>query len=119
MWVNDMACVELMGSIKQQEIVLGDNDVCCWRDGVDETYVHCTLEKEVVSVIVFFQPSLTDHQPQLRDQQANQIYKFPNFKEHIVVEGLLELFTVAQKQIVVKRFDHEDLLQLQRTEVMA
>ena len=37
----------------------------------------------------------------------------------IVVEYFLELFVVAQKQMVVKCFDHEDLLQLQRTEVMA
>ena len=43
----------------------------------------------------------------------------PMWHNIVVVEGFLELFTVAQKQMVVKRFDREDLLQLQRTEVMA
>ena len=33
----------------------------------------------------------------------------------VVVEGFLELFAVAQKQMVVKRFDHVDLLQLPMT----
>ena len=40
-------------------------------------------------------------------------------EQRVVVEDFLELFTVAQKQMVVKHFDREDLLQLQRTEVMA
>ena len=46
-------------------------------------------------------------------------YGFIATSNYVVVEGFLELFAVAQKQMVVKRFDHVDLLQLQRTEVMA
>ena len=45
-------------------------------------------------------------------------YGFIATSSYVVVEGLLELFAVAQKLMVVKRFDCEDLLQLQRTEVM-